>query len=367
MSSDSELDSALQPSRSKQRHHQDLKSTFATYKLATANKMHIGGLSSDSPIPSYAPGLGSSLENPSGFSIPRVMPLDDTFSYTILRDNSQSPTAFMIDLDDKQFKTRTSDTLTMTPAGACYKNRSLMDLRPMSPMSLKLDKDQLTRDETEGELSILEWDSASVDGGESIPGLGSFEERPRLGSLPGLSRPALGSVPGAGLGSVPEGLEKRRDLGAVPQQGGRMMMSDMTSQGRRAMPGFSAPIIDGEKSKLRPDLGTVPGPFAFEDSGIESSEFQDLRKEGDGNAMMDLRTNLSGSDSIPELEEVLAKLTPSEVEQRRKRMFSLSRYSFELGSDGFNSPGSSVFGKPGFNFLPYGVRTPDSLMSTGSR
>jgi len=24
-------------------------------------------------------------------------------------------------------------------------------------------------------------------------------------------------------------------------------------------------------------------------------------------------------------------------------------------------------GKPGFNFLPYGVRTPDSIMSTGSR
>ena len=45
----------------------------------------------------------------------------------------------------------------------------------------------------------------------------------------------------------------------------------------------------------------------------------------------------------------------------------MSRYSYELGSDGFDSPGSSVFGKPGFNFLPYGVHTPDSLMSTGSR
>ena len=47
----------------------------------------------------------------------------------------------------------------------------------------------------------------------------------------------------------------------------------------------------------------------------------------------------------------------------------MSRYSYELGSDGFDSPGSSIFGKPGFNFLPYGVHTPgsDSLMSTGSR
>lgn len=38
-----------------------------------------------------------------------------------------------------------------------------------------------------------------------------------------------------------------------------------------------------------------------------------------------------------------------------------------MGSDGFDSPGSSILGKPGFNFLPYGVRTPDSIMSTGSR
>ena len=38
------------------------KNAFATYKLATSNKMHIGGMSSDSPIPTYNPGLGSSFE-----------------------------------------------------------------------------------------------------------------------------------------------------------------------------------------------------------------------------------------------------------------------------------------------------------------
>ena len=41
-------------------------------------------------------------------------------------------------------------------------------------------------------------------------------------------------------------------------------------------------------------------------------------------------------------------------------------FSYDLGSDGFDSPGSLI-GKPGFHFLPYGVRTPDSIMSTGSR
>ena len=40
--------------------------------------------------------------------------------------------------------------------------------------------------------------------------------------------------------------------------------------------------------------------------------------------------------------------------------------SYDLGSDGFDSPGS-LLGKPGFHFLPYGIRTPDSIMSTGSR
>ena len=41
-------------------------------------------------------------------------------------------------------------------------------------------------------------------------------------------------------------------------------------------------------------------------------------------------------------------------------------FSYDLGSDGFDSPGS-LLGKPGFHFLPYGIRTPDSIMSTGSR
>ena len=72
-----------------------------------------GGLSSDSPIPTYNPGLGSSLEN-----APKIMRLDDSLnSYTVSRDNSQSPTAFKMDLDELKFQTRTSDTLTMTPAG----------------------------------------------------------------------------------------------------------------------------------------------------------------------------------------------------------------------------------------------------------
>jgi hypothetical protein len=41
-------------------------------------------------------------------------------------------------------------------------------------------------------------------------------------------------------------------------------------------------------------------------------------------------------------------------------------FSYDLGSDGFDSPSSALLGMPGFHFMPYGVRTPDSIMSTGS-
>ena len=34
----------------------NFKNTFETYKIGTANKMHIGGMCSDSPIPCYNPG-----------------------------------------------------------------------------------------------------------------------------------------------------------------------------------------------------------------------------------------------------------------------------------------------------------------------
>ena len=471
MSGDSDLESTSTSvsSASGLRSSHKFHNAFATYKLATANKMHIGGLSSTTPDPIYNPGLGSSLET-------KVLKIDDDmYSYTISRDNSQSPTAFMMDLDAQMGSnnTKTFDTLTMTPAGAASRSRpipnagttsrSLFDERLSSYSGSNfLDTQQLARDEAEGEFSIPELGS-----GEDIflPGLGSLQDltngqsdayakRGRLGSIstdfePETSSPLrpmrgalgsvpaglgsvpargqqagnvpgrlpLGSVPGGiplgsvlgdprplgsipgdssrrGMGSVPAGLgtvpgepgfqeslsgdraggpgylgTRRSDLGSVPgglHQGaegtlGSIPLGTVPSQEEQArMMMARRPGLEG-LSRIRPDLGRVP--FAFEDSGIESSEFQDLSRP----AAIQGQRSLSGSDSIPELEEALANLSPQEVEQRRKRMFSMSRYSFELGSDGFNSPGSSIFGKPGFNLLPYGVRTPDSLMSTGSR
>ena len=130
---------------------------------------------------------------------------------------------------------------------------------------------------------------------------------------------------------------------------------------------------DASPSKrLRPDLGQVPGLGGLEDSGMISGDYGqpqryfDPRNAGDG--MPDLAYFAeagSKHSSSSELEEALQKLTPQDIE-RRRRILTANKYSFDLGSDGFDSPGS-LLGRPGFNFLPYGVRTPESFMSTGSR
>ena len=56
-SSDSdELDMAISSQS-----NSNFKNTFQTFKIGTANKMHIGGMCSDSPIPIYNPGICTSL------------------------------------------------------------------------------------------------------------------------------------------------------------------------------------------------------------------------------------------------------------------------------------------------------------------
>ncbi len=66
-------------------HGVDLKSTFDTFKLATANKMHIGGLCIDSPVPSRTPGLGSSYDSGHADLVVPYLPDSEINSYTISR------------------------------------------------------------------------------------------------------------------------------------------------------------------------------------------------------------------------------------------------------------------------------------------
>merc|ERR1711971_1338007 len=111
-------------------------------------------------------------------------------------------------------------------------------------------------------------------------------------------------------------------MGTKPQFGGSL--SALGSGPLGSEPGFAPPGgPGGPLGSVRPDLGSVPKlpelgsilssgrrltvPVSYEDSGIESSEFQ---------------------DSLAELEEALANLSQESVEERRKRMFSMSRYSY---------------------------------------
>ena len=92
-----------------------------------------------------------------------------------------------------------------------------------------------------------------------------------------------------------------------------------------------ASIRPGQKSNrnIREDLGTIPSsghPGFLNDSGVESSEFiqqHDLSSHfPQDNFGSHATSDGRGSGSIPELEEALSKLTPEDVEKRR-RMFNL--------------------------------------------
>ena len=255
------------------------------------------------------------------------------------RDISRSPTNF-IDIEDDflrpGYHTRTSDTLTMSSRG-----------KTVMPSSASM--------------------FTAQEGGS---GSAWALDMP-LGSVPGLARPSNehhGSIPD--LSKSPGNLEAVPDLGSLPNLA--------AGPGGAASASKAIPPSSQESSRGQPrrDLGKVPGltvPYP-EDSGVLSGEYNQPGHEGDvrnvGDGMPDLAyyvDSASKGSSSSEIEEALQKLTPQDIE-RRRRAFNLqpNRYSFDLGSDGFDSPGS-LLGKPGFNFLPYGVRTPESFMSTGSR
>ena len=239
----------------------------------------------------------------------------------------------------------------------------------IDPMDEEFDKLDLLRSSISPEKDVIQA-GGTLDASRSkmFGSLGALPTRqmmsgvpgPALGAVPGSGLGALGAVPGP-LGSIPPGLASGEaglpSLGSVP--GGLGSVPNIpVGGGRRGIPGF-----EGQGINIRQDLGSIPpGGLMLHDSGVPSSEFaqQDLNR-------IPLH-QFGESQSIPELEEVLSKLTPEDVEKRRKMFGNVTghRYSLDLGSDGFESPGS-LMGRPGFNFMPYGVRTPDSIMSTGSR
>ena len=118
--------------------------------------------------------------------------------------------------------------------------------------------------------------------------------KPQFGSLSNIgSEPGFVPKPGP-LGSVGQ------DLGSVPKLGTEL--GSVLSSGRRL---------------------TVP--VSYDDSGVESSEFQDISMAMQNRQIGDIKDSksVSASDSIPELEEALSNLSQESVEEKRKRMFRL--------------------------------------------
>ena len=78
------------------------------------------------------------------------------------------------------------------------------------------------------------------------------------------------------------------------------------------------------------------------DSGFDSTEFQEI-----------LRNDSDSKNCGPKSHDNTSLL----LQMRRPipKIQSVSQYSFEVGSDGFLSPGSSMFD----NFMPCGISTPE--------
>lgn len=337
-------DSDLDFSSSSFRHHKSsslFKNAFSTYKLATANKMPHGGGSNTSPVPitqGYNPGQGSSLDNSYLTTSIPYMPDDNIYSYTVSRDMSRSPTHFS-DIDNHEslqvggdFDTRPSDTLTVASGGS--KCLTVPYLGEQPKRRSKAEEDSVLKVQTVGELRAP-MQSAGDSLALALP----------LGSVPGtnMMQRELGSIPS--LGAVPG------CLGSVPGHHEEEEQYELTSL------------------TMEPTTTLLEVPKS--DSGVTSGDFSEIGGLGDRNVADGMEATMGFTrdwieSSSSDLEQVLQKITPAEVERRRKKLHNNNYSSFDLGSDGFDSPGS-LLGKPGFHFLPYGVRTPDSIMSTGSR
>jgi len=266
----------------------------------------------------------------------------------------------------------------------------------------------------QGPRSLTNPGLGSTAGGH--PGLGTFSgSYPQLGSVTGSSgpsslmniqggHPGLGSIPGhtsgghPGLGSLSGGLP---GLGSIPDRHEQIGLVTSTNQHLRGnpdtlrlnlstswssedlsmdeFPNFSDSIeqegtlgglsnyksLKGEPSKSS-DSGVISGDYS-EDSIIRKNSSKmgvdiDAMSDGGFSEMGTYPGIRLASDKEPtdplslELESALKHLNPAEVERRRKLMGR--NYSYDLGSDGLDSPGAIAGCEEYFRSLPYGVDQP---------
>eukprot|EP00092_Neocalanus_flemingeri_P012790 GFUD01013782.1.p1 GENE.GFUD01013782.1~~GFUD01013782.1.p1 ORF type:complete len:1377 (+),score=309.96 GFUD01013782.1:584-4714(+) len=247
-----------------------------------------------------------------------------------------------------------------------------------------------------GSLSLGHPGLGSIPSNSGHPGLGSIPGRhPGIGSVPA-GHPGLGSIPGGhpGLGSLPitsglnVGQPERSQLNSLgldlntswSSQDLSMEEFDNYSESMHQEISSNKSInyrsVKGEPSKFT-DSGVISGDYS-EDSVIRRNtrgfhEHVDIDGMSDGGFSemgtypgIRLASDKEPTDPLSvELESALKHLNPAEVERRRKLMGR--KYSYDLGSDGMDSPGAIAGCEEYFKSLPYGVETLESSSLTSDR
>lgn len=239
-----------------------------------------------------------------------------------------------------------------------------------------------------------------LSGGHSGPGSISGGH-PGLGSIPGSiygGHPGLGSIVGGhpGLGSMST---------TSVLSGSQYGRSNFSSLGLDLNTSWSSQDLNVEEfnnssesthressiNRLSNCKSLRGEPSKFTDSGVISGDYSEdsvIRKNAsrfhdhpDIDGMSDggfsemgtypgirLASNSNKEPTDPlsiELESALKHLNPAEVERRRKLMGR--NYSYDLGSDGMDSPGAIAGCEEYFKSLPYGVETPESSALSSDR
>lgn len=218
-------------------------------------------------------------------------------------------------------------------------------------------------DSLQSELESSMYSELSVDSGivtsDKVPAYKKVFDTVRCASRSSLGSSDGGSMYGGSVGSGHnQGLFPKappHHLHAPQQPGGAvmstMMTSTLSSSGQPRMSSFSSQ--PQQTSATRRYSGSMystgslgyPSLDSTGQSDNESQLSEDYYPAGP-------QPGIPGVPGATELEAALRRLTPAEVSARRQMLQSGSGYG------GYDSDGNS--------YLPFGCRTPDSIMSTGS-
>jgi len=280
-----------------------------------------------------------------------------------------------------------------------------------APMSYGMQSMDFDESEPLGSLtkttsSLGNMDNTGLRSSGGHPGLGSMPSNLSLGSLT-RGHPGLGSIPGSFPGVYSAEQSKESNTEYLPIRSsdvvGQPGRSQHSSLGLDLTTSWSSQDLSMEEFNISSDGNQMESlmnnvssnrsrkrePSKFTDSGVISGDYSEdsaIRKIAPGpyenldiDAMSDggfsemgtypgirLASDRESSDPISmELESALKHLNPAEVERRRKLMGR--NYSYDLGTDGMDSPGAIAGCEEYFKSLPYGVDTPGSSSLNSDR